>query len=85
VGLSFLVDECFIASLWIPGSDFRHLGWGLVSTVIGGLPLGFVAVGEFFRLKVFRIVEGKISEPENLETITCFQQKTTHIYITVAG
>jgi hypothetical protein len=39
------VDEFFVANLWIPGSDFRHLGWGLVSTVINGFPLGFIVVG----------------------------------------
>jgi hypothetical protein len=52
------VEKFFVANLWIPGSDFRHLGWGLVSAVIDGSPLGFVAAGERFRLKVFRLVEG---------------------------
>jgi hypothetical protein len=59
VSLSFLVEDFSFASLWIPGSDFRHLGWGPVSAVIDGLPLGFVAVGERFWLKVFRLVEVK--------------------------
>jgi hypothetical protein len=54
----------FVANSRIPGSDFRHFGWGLVSTVIDGLPLGFVAVGERFRLKVFRLVEGQVSKPK---------------------
>jgi hypothetical protein len=47
------VDKFFVAKLWIPGSDFRHLSWGLVSTVIDGLPLDFVAVGEHFPAKGF--------------------------------
>jgi hypothetical protein len=53
------VNELFVANLWIPGSDFRHLGWGLVFAVIDGSPLGFIAVGERFRLKVFRLVKVK--------------------------
>jgi hypothetical protein len=61
VSLSFLVDKFFVANSWISGSDFRHLNWGLVSTVIDGLPLGFVAAGERFQLKVFRLVEGQVS------------------------
>ena len=45
------MDEFFVANLWIPGSDFRHLGWRIVSAVIDGLPLGFVVVGDFFPAK----------------------------------
>ncbi len=81
MSLSFLVDKFFVANSRIPGSDFRHLGWGLVSAVIDGLPLGFIAVGERFRLKVFRLVEGQMSKPENLETGTCFLKQTEHAYI----
>jgi hypothetical protein len=80
VSLSFLVDEFSVEILWIPGSDFRHLGWGLVSAIIDGLPLGFITVGESFRLKVLRLMEGQISEPENLEISTCFKTKD-HSYI----
>jgi hypothetical protein len=67
------VEVLSVANSWIPGSDFRHLGWGLVSAVIDGSPLGFVAAGEFFRLKVLRLAEGQVSKPENIKTITCFQ------------
>jgi hypothetical protein len=60
----------FVAISWILGSDFWHLRWGLVSAVIDGSPLGFVAASERLRLKVFRLVEGQVSKPENLETST---------------
>jgi hypothetical protein len=56
------------------------LGWGLVSAVIDGLPLDFVAVGESFRLKVFQLVEAQERKPENIETNTFFQSKD-HAYI----
>jgi hypothetical protein len=36
VSLSFLVEIFSVANSWIPGSDFRHLCWGLVSAVIDG-------------------------------------------------
>jgi hypothetical protein len=72
------VELFSVANSWIPSSDFRHLGWGLVSAVIDGLPLGFVAAGERFRLKVFRLAEGQMSKPENNEISTCFPTKTKH-------
>jgi hypothetical protein len=74
------VNEFFVANLWIPGSDFRHLGGGLVSVVIDGWPLGFIVVGDRFRPKVFWLVKGQISEPKNTETSTCFKTKD-HTYI----
>jgi hypothetical protein len=66
------VEVLSVANSWIPGSDFRHLGWELISAVIDGLTLGFVTVGEHFRLNVFRLVDGQISETENTEISTCF-------------
>jgi hypothetical protein len=62
------------------------LGWGLVSAVIDGLPLGFVAIGKLLRLKIFRLVEGQVSKPKNTETNTCFSNKAPCIYLKkVAG
>jgi hypothetical protein len=66
------VDKFFVAHSWILGSNLQHLGWGLVSAVADGSPLGFVAGGERFRLKVFRLVEGQVGKPEHFETSTCF-------------
>jgi hypothetical protein len=74
--MSFLLRTCgFLVA------TSGTLGWGLVSTVIDGLPLGFVAAGELFRLKVFRLAEGQVSKPENTEASTCFINKRPRIYI----
>jgi hypothetical protein len=55
------VNKFFVTNSWIPSSNFQHLNWGLVSAVIDGLPFGFVAAGERFQLKVFRLVEGQVN------------------------
>ena len=79
VSLSFLAEIFSVANSWIPGSDFRHVRWGHVSAVIDGSPLGFVAAGERFRLKVLRLVEGQMSKPENIKPALAFNKRNMQI------
>jgi hypothetical protein len=71
------VEIFSVANSWSPGSDFRHPGWGLVSAVIDGLPLGFIAAGERFWLRVFRLAEGQMGKPENTKPALAFKPNET--------